>query len=192
MPIKLHRDQFRWTNGRGHDQKPVLYSQKANQHGLGKKEHNADDWWAKAFDNQLKSLDVCNSSTGEVTVKQTKMTATPIGMHIANRYYIKFVPGGVLKGDVETAQEEAAAAAAVVAEEKRAQEKKDKKARKEKKDKKSSRSSRESTADGGRRKEKKQKKSKVDETRDERKEKRRLKRLLEKEMALLQMTATEA
>ncbi|KAF8254165.1 hypothetical protein K440DRAFT_618818 [Wilcoxina mikolae CBS 423.85] len=35
MPIKLHRDQFRWTNGRGHDQKPVLYSQKTNTHGLG-------------------------------------------------------------------------------------------------------------------------------------------------------------
>jgi hypothetical protein len=35
MPIKLHRDQFRWTNGRGHDQKPVLYSQKANTYGLG-------------------------------------------------------------------------------------------------------------------------------------------------------------
>lgn len=35
MPIQLNRDQFRWTNGRGHNQKPILYAQKTNTRGLG-------------------------------------------------------------------------------------------------------------------------------------------------------------
>jgi hypothetical protein len=133
----------------------------------------------------LKSLDV-SSSKGEVTVKQTGTNATPLGMAIASRYYIKFVSGGILKGDVESA-----IAAATEGEEK------EKGLRKEKKSSKNSslRSSRESSsAAEGKQKEKKRekKKRKAEETRDDRKEKRRLKRLLEKEMASLQALSVEA
>jgi hypothetical protein len=144
----------------------------------------------------LKSLDVSNSSSGEVTVKQTVTNATPIGMAITSRYYIKFVYGGILKGDVESAIEDGK----VATEEKKAEEKAIKKEKKEKKEKKkgskssSSKSSRESSsAAEEKHKEKKQKKKrKAEETKDDRKEKKRLKRLLEKEMASLQALSVEA
>jgi hypothetical protein len=167
----------------------------------GKKEHDSDQWWTKAFDNQLKSLDVSNSSSGEVTVKQTVTNATPLGMAITSRYYIKFVSGGVLKGDVEPTIEGEKAAT----EEKKTEEKAVKKEKKEKKEKKkssksssskssSSKSSRASSiAEEEKPKEKKEKKKrKAEETKDDRKEKKRLKRLLEKEMASLQALSVEA
>ncbi|KAA8904536.1 hypothetical protein FN846DRAFT_907739 [Sphaerosporella brunnea] len=200
MPMKLHRDQFRWKNGRGHDQKPILYSQKANTYGLGKKQHDSDQWWTKAFDNQLKSLDVSNSTSGEVTVKQTVTNATPLGMAITSRYYIKFVSGGILKGDVETAVEEKELDTDKKSEEKEKtvvkKEKKEKKEKKKTSKNSSSRSSQESSsiAEGKRieKNEKNKKKRKAEETRAERKGKKRLKRLLEKEMASLQALSVEA
>ncbi|MCJ1386375.1 hypothetical protein MMC17_009501 [Xylographa soralifera] len=45
--------------GRG-IRKPLLVSQKPNVLGIGKKKHDAyaDQWWARAFDNSLKGLEV--------------------------------------------------------------------------------------------------------------------------------------
>ncbi|KAI5781813.1 hypothetical protein EDC01DRAFT_665039 [Geopyxis carbonaria] len=173
MAIKLRREQFKWTNGRGHNQKPILYSQKTNTYGLGKKEHNSDQWWTTAFDNQLKSLDVSSSSKGEVIVKQTA-TATPLSMERKSRYYIRFVPGGVLApgiaekpktmGKVETN----ATATPVSSEDERKRRDKTKgKDKTKRKDKSTKR------------------KSKKDETVEERKERKKLKRMVAKEMAIL-------
>ncbi|KAG0138147.1 hypothetical protein HOY82DRAFT_666681 [Tuber indicum] len=102
MPIKVTREDFLWTNGRGHNQKPILYSQKLNNYGIGKKQHSSDQWWEKAFDSQLKNLDVA-SVGGEVTVTQTAKNVTPIGLERIARFYIRFVRGGVLHGGKEIA-----------------------------------------------------------------------------------------
>ncbi len=50
--------------------KPLLYSQKSDQHGLGRKKHDfGDQWWLKVFDESLKgvssrSVEVRNMSYG--------------------------------------------------------------------------------------------------------------------------------
>ena len=59
-------------NGRG-IKKPLLVSQKPNVLGIGKKKHDAhaDQWWVRAFDSSLKSLDVGKDETTEDTVNVT-------------------------------------------------------------------------------------------------------------------------
>jgi hypothetical protein len=144
---------------------------------LGKKQHTSDHWWAAAFDKQLKSLDVSQKS-GEVTVKQT--APAPLVMAAAERYYIRFVPGGVLTGSVETPllpPSSSPSAVSVVTKNERNSslaEKVDNNAPKRMKEKE---------------KDKKKRRCedrKKEESRRERKDKRRLKRLFDKEMALLQ------
>ena len=54
--------------------KPIHLSQKANVLGVGKKQHDAqaDQWWARAFDDTLKSL---NTSNNEATEKTNRVSA---------------------------------------------------------------------------------------------------------------------
>ncbi|MCJ1296491.1 hypothetical protein MMC34_008057 [Xylographa carneopallida] len=54
--------------GRG-IKKPLLVSKKSNVLGIGKKKHDAhaDQWWARAFDNSLRGLEVSNNRTTGVT-----------------------------------------------------------------------------------------------------------------------------
>ncbi|KAG0640905.1 hypothetical protein HOY80DRAFT_956720 [Tuber brumale] len=167
MPIKVTREDFLWTNGRGHNQKPILYSQKLNNYGIGKKQHSSDQWWEKAFDNQLKNLNVA-SAGGEVTVTQTAKNVTPIGLERIARFYIRFVRGGVLHGGKEITGaeqdgEEVTAGSGV--ERKSEREKKSKNGRKEK-----------GSKDG------KRKRKEEDEKRKERK---LLRRMVKEEMAAL-------
>ncbi|PWW75047.1 hypothetical protein C7212DRAFT_282278 [Tuber magnatum] len=170
MPIKVTREDFLWTNGRGHNQKPILYSQKLNNYGIGKKQHSSDLWWEKAFDNQLKNLDVA-SAGGEVTVTQIAKNVTPIGLERIARFYIRFVRGGVLHGGKEIAGtkrdgEEVATGSGV--ERKRGDEKRERKIR-----------------DGQKEKGSKDGKRKVKEENEKRKERKLLKRMVKKEMAAL-------
>jgi len=87
---------------------PFSFSQRSNFRNAnlavwaGKKQHSSDQWWEKAFDNQLKNLDVA-SAGGEVTVTQTAKSVTPAGLERIARFYIRFVRGGVLHGDREIA-----------------------------------------------------------------------------------------
>ncbi|KAF8427526.1 hypothetical protein EV426DRAFT_411492 [Tirmania nivea] len=108
MALKnLTRDSFKWTNGRGHDQKPILYSVKNNSLGLGKSLHVAqtDNWWERAFDNSLKSLSVSKTQDGGIKVVQEEVKGGGVGLKqvvvmgkgsYADR--IKFVRGGLLEG----------------------------------------------------------------------------------------------
>ncbi|TGZ85390.1 hypothetical protein EX30DRAFT_337754 [Ascodesmis nigricans] len=209
MPIKLHRDNFRWSNGRGHNQKPILVAHKKDTLGLGKQLHSTEQWWLNAFDSQLKSLDVSTSTaTGEITVEQTQ-TNNPLAMSIKSRYYIQFVRGGLLRGELEEKVEDSEATATPGGtddELKVKRSKEEKKAKKEqRKKRKASRDSEISSKDKKKEKkrkskekarnetdgEKKRKKRKTKtgdaETKEERRERKRLKRLVAKEMAALGM-----
>ncbi|CUS12074.1 unnamed protein product [Tuber aestivum] len=170
MPIKVTREDFLWTNGRGHNQKPILYSQKLNNYGIGKKQHSSDQWWEKAFDNQLKNLDVA-SAGGVVTVTQIAKNVTPIGLERIARFYIRFVRGGVLHGGKEIAgaeRDDGEVATESGAERKSRGEKREKKD----KDRRKGRGSKD-----GKRKNK--------EGDEKRKERRLLRRMVKKEMAAL-------
>ncbi|RPB04502.1 hypothetical protein L873DRAFT_1786290 [Choiromyces venosus 120613-1] len=171
MPIKLKKEDFLWTNGRGHNQKPILYSQKLNNYGIGKKQHSSDQWWEKAFDNQLKNLDVA-SADGEVTVTQTVKNVTPVGLERIARFYIQFVRGGVLHGDKEIAEVEGDDEDISTGSEIER-----KSVRKEKKEKESK--------DGRKEKGGKDGKRKGREEKEKRKERKLLKRMVKKEMAAL-------
>ncbi|KAL7269650.1 hypothetical protein RUND412_007670 [Rhizina undulata] len=172
MVIKLNRDNFKWTNGRGHDQKPILYSQKNNTLGLGKNPHSSDQWWLKAFDAQLSTLSVSTAQDNSITVKQTAPAATALGMARTASYYIRFVKGGVLTGSLEKpiAVEESKPEIKPEIEEVKTKLKKKKEGKKKKGGK-------------GGNGEKVEKQAK-----EERRARKRMKRLVEKELAALKMS----
>lgn len=62
--------------GRG-IKKPLLVSKKTNVLGIGKKKNDihADQWWARAFDKGLKSLDVSKSTKSEAEPVRTNAGA---------------------------------------------------------------------------------------------------------------------
>ncbi|KAI5844017.1 hypothetical protein DFP73DRAFT_74902 [Morchella snyderi] len=177
MPIKFTKDHFKWTNGRGLTQRPILYSQKKNTYGLGKKEHSSDQWWEKAFDNQLKNLDVSGGgASGEVTVTQTAPISTAIGMEKMAKYYIRFVKGGILEGEVEKMVKEVEEIPEDISTASEAERKlQRKKERREKREKKSKRDKRRKTG------------AVKEESKEERRERKRLKRLVQKELELLKI-----
>lgn len=142
----------------------------------GKKEHSSDQWWEKAFDNQLKNLDVSGGASGDVTVKQTAPLSSAMGMEKMAKYYIRFVKGGILEGEIEKMVKEVEEIPEDISTsseaERRLQRKKEKKAKKEKKSK----------------RDKKRKTSTVkEESKEERRERKRLKRLVRKELELLRV-----
>ncbi|KAI5797406.1 hypothetical protein DFH27DRAFT_101822 [Peziza echinospora] len=133
MSIKnLTRESFKWKNGRGHDQKPILYSVKNNNLGLGTSAHVAqtDNWWERAFDNSLKSLTVNETPTGEISVVQGEVKGGGVGLSEVIKGMkgrggltlgIKFVKGGLLEGSIgekELAETKKGLAASLVREEK--------------------------------------------------------------------------
>lgn len=92
--------------------RPILVSRKNNSLGIGRKNHvTSDQWWLNAFDEQLKSLDTSNKTS----VVQTKTNTTKLeGLltHGAGKYtganalYACFVSGGLLKGTLQTEEDE--------------------------------------------------------------------------------------
>lgn len=105
--------------------------------------------------------------------------STAIGMEKLSKYYIRFVRGGVLKGDVEKAiPEESVEDISTGSEEERKRERKS-----EKTDKDAKKGKGNCKTDKKRRKRAPIKRK--EEIKEERREKRRLKRLVEKELALL-------
>lgn len=101
MPISLSASQFLWSNGRGHNQKPLLYTLKNNTYGLGQNPHaiHSDTWWENAFDKQLKGLDIKNEKGKEGGIS---VTSTGVGLKqmvaFGEGRWMRFVPGGVLGG----------------------------------------------------------------------------------------------
>lgn len=147
---------------------------------IGKKQHSSDQWWETAFDNQLKNLDVSGSSkNGGVTVKQNMPISTALGMEKMSKYYIAFVRGGVLEGDVERLiVEESVEDISTGSEEERKLERK-----REKKAGKSRKKRKEKETDGKRKK--RTVTERKGESKEERRGRKRLKRLVDKELALL-------
>ncbi|MCJ1257110.1 hypothetical protein MMC24_004935 [Lignoscripta atroalba] len=93
--------------GRG-IKKPLLVSKKSNVLGIGKRQHDAhaDQWWARAFDNSLKGLDIEKDDiTGQTeTVKSGALGALDMmkaggGKWLTNGgLYGAFVKGEGLSG----------------------------------------------------------------------------------------------
>src|SRR5436309_3380311 len=94
--------------------KPILVSQKLDVLGLGKRKHNqADQWWARAFDNSLQGLqvqqgDIGADGTNGVTVTQTEKDGLLESLAAGNgALYSMFVKGEGLAGTIgeEVAEE---------------------------------------------------------------------------------------
>jgi nucleolar protein TMA23 len=88
------------TTGLSH---PLLVSQKANNYGLGKKQHKTSDmWWMNAFDKSLKGLDT--SEEGKVVQKVTNAALDMVlkggAKYLGNSggLYASFVRGESLSG----------------------------------------------------------------------------------------------
>ena len=88
--------------------KPLLVSQKANVLGIGKKMHDAhaDQWWARAFDSSLRSLEVGMNEVTEDTGNVVAGGFGALGMVKAggakwggeDGLYAGFVKGATLGG----------------------------------------------------------------------------------------------
>lgn len=103
--------------------------------------------------------------------------STAIGMEKLSKYYIRFVRGGVLKGDVEKViPEESVEDISTGSEEERKRERKP--------EKKTDKDTKKGNCNGETDK-KRRKQTPIKRKEEERREKRRLKRLVEKELALL-------
>ncbi|KAL8683409.1 MAG: hypothetical protein Q9186_000671 [Xanthomendoza sp. 1 TL-2023] len=98
------------SNGQGIS-KPLLVSKKTNVLGVGKKTHNvhADQWWARAFDETLKSLSgPATTKQGARTIQPAVSTPTsnlPIRWAGNGGLYGGFVRGQGLEGTIEAKRE---------------------------------------------------------------------------------------
>ncbi|KAI9771073.1 MAG: hypothetical protein M1840_002424 [Geoglossum simile] len=59
--------------------KPLLISRKSDVLGVGKKHNQADQWWARAFDDSLSGLEVQEGDVGADGVREVKVTQTKKG-----------------------------------------------------------------------------------------------------------------
>ena len=94
------------SRGRG-IKKPLLASKKSNVLGVGKKKNDAhaDQWWARAFDASLKSLDVSGVSGAGAAAEVHVTEAEPLsrmrsGTAYGGRLYDGFVKGQSLGGTI--------------------------------------------------------------------------------------------
>lgn len=103
-------------SGRG-IKKPLLVSQKTNVLGVGKKKHDvhADQWWARAFDSGLKSLDIgihktAEIGSGEQTSSIGALEMARCGGAKWTGLYESFVKGECMNGTFSSKREHGAVA----------------------------------------------------------------------------------
>ncbi|KAF8002483.1 hypothetical protein HF325_003448 [Metschnikowia pulcherrima] len=103
MNASSYLQSFGWQEGqalqKGGLKKPILVKHKKDNKGLGSEVNDADMWWERLFDGQLKSLEVTSGSNG-VSVKQNEKEVAD-HMRKANLpLYRMFVRGEGLAGTV--------------------------------------------------------------------------------------------
>lgn len=77
MDAKGYLQSYGWKEGEalkhGGLKKPILVKHKQDTKGLGHGGNDADMWWEKLFDGQLKSLEVSSGKRGSHSNKIKKM-----------------------------------------------------------------------------------------------------------------------
>ncbi|KAM9908386.1 hypothetical protein OXX79_000396 [Metschnikowia pulcherrima] len=103
MNASSYLQSFGWQEGqalqKGGLKKPILVKHKKDNKGLGSEVNDADMWWERLFDGQLKSLEVTSGSNG-VSVKQNEREVADHMRKANSPLYRMFVRGEGLAGTV--------------------------------------------------------------------------------------------
>ncbi|KAG7710554.1 hypothetical protein KL949_000907 [Ogataea haglerorum] len=103
MDPRGYLKSYGWIEGealqRGGLKRPILVSHKKNVFGIGHTSNQAEAWWEKMFDGQLKSLDV-TSKNGAVSFVQDEKSFKEFAKSQSPLYKM-FVKGGVLQGTIK-------------------------------------------------------------------------------------------
>ncbi|KAM9914885.1 hypothetical protein OXX69_000200 [Metschnikowia pulcherrima] len=103
MDASSYLQSFGWQEGqalqKGGLKKPILVKHKKDNKGLGSEVNDADMWWERLFDGQLKSLEVTSGSNG-VSVKQNEKEVADHMRKANSPLYRMFVRGEGLAGTV--------------------------------------------------------------------------------------------
>ncbi|KAH3668352.1 hypothetical protein OGAPHI_002106 [Ogataea philodendri] len=107
MDPRQYLKSYGWIEGeafrKGALKKPILVKHKKNAYGIGHGSSQAEAWWEKMFDGQLKSLDV-SSDNGSVTFAQDEESIRQFNKS-QSQLYRMFVKGGVLEGSIKGEQQ---------------------------------------------------------------------------------------
>ncbi|KAM9919373.1 hypothetical protein OXX59_007990, partial [Metschnikowia pulcherrima] len=103
MNASSYLQSFGWQEGqalqKGGLKKPILVKHKKDNKGLGSEVNDADMWWERLFDGQLKSLEVTSGSNG-VSVKQNEKEVADHMRKANSPLYRMFLRGEGLAGTV--------------------------------------------------------------------------------------------
>lgn len=103
MNASSYLQSFGWKEGealqKGGLKKPILVKHKKDTKGLGSDGNDADLWWERLFDGQLKNLDVTNGSSGVIFERNTAAVMDSLRKSTSPLYKM-FVKGEGLAGTV--------------------------------------------------------------------------------------------
>ncbi|KAG7841441.1 hypothetical protein KL942_001320 [Ogataea angusta] len=103
MDPRRYLKSYGWVEGEALQQgglkRPILVTHKKNAFGIGHTSNQAEAWWEKMFDGQLKSLDV-TSKNGTVSFAQDEQSLKEFA-ESQSPLYKMFVKGGLLQGTIE-------------------------------------------------------------------------------------------
>lgn len=104
MDAKIYLQSYGWKEGealkQGGLRKPILVKHKKDTKGLGHDTNDAEAWWERLFDGQLKNLEVKNGSAGAVSFEQNSETVVKDVRKATSPLYRMFVKGQGLAGTV--------------------------------------------------------------------------------------------
>lgn len=104
MDAKIYLQSYGWKEGealkQGGLRKPILVKHKKDTKGLGHDTNDAEAWWERLFDGQLKNLEVKNGSAGAVSFEQNSETVVKDVRKANSPLYRMFVKGQGLAGTV--------------------------------------------------------------------------------------------
>ncbi|KAG7885634.1 hypothetical protein KL938_000666 [Ogataea parapolymorpha] len=103
MDPRGYLKSYGWIEGEALQQgglkRPILVTHKKNAFGIGHTSNQAEAWWEKMFDGQLKSLDV-TSNNGAVSFVQDAQSLKEFAKSQSPLYKM-FVKGGLLQGTIK-------------------------------------------------------------------------------------------
>ncbi|CUM45480.1 uncharacterized protein AC631_05260 [Debaryomyces fabryi] len=104
MDAKIYLQSYGWKEGealkQGGLKKPILVKHKKDTKGLGHDSNDAEAWWERLFDGQLKNLEVKNGSAGSVSFEQNSESVVKDVRKANSPLYRMFVKGTGLAGTV--------------------------------------------------------------------------------------------
>lgn len=104
MDAKIYLQSYGWKEGealkQGGLKKPILVKHKKDTKGLGHDSNDAEAWWERLFDGQLKNLEVKNGSSGAVSFEQNSESVVKDVRKANSPLYRMFVKGTGLAGTV--------------------------------------------------------------------------------------------